>query len=73
MHHTVLVIDESTKAADTENDDSVNIIRDAAVARQYLDEFDRMNAIVKVPNTAGITCPQRIVTNGGTAHFPFSV
>jgi len=66
MHHKVIVIDDSivvtgsfnfTKSADTINDDNVIVIYDAGVARQYLDEFDRVNAIAKDPNTSGFTCP----------------
>jgi phosphatidylserine/phosphatidylglycerophosphate/cardiolipin synthase-like enzyme len=66
MHHKVIVIDDSivvtgsfnfTKSADIENDDNVIIIYDPAIARQYLDEFDRVNTIAKEPNSADIKCP----------------
>jgi phosphatidylserine/phosphatidylglycerophosphate/cardiolipin synthase-like enzyme len=64
MHHKVIVIDNSivvtgsfnfTKSADTENDDNVLVIYDPAVAKQYLDEFDRINAIATDPTT--LKCP----------------
>ncbi len=66
MHHKVIVIDESivvtgsfnfTKSADTENDDNVLVIYDPGVAKQYLDEFDRVNAIAKDPDPANTQCP----------------
>ena len=66
MHHKVIVIDGSivvtgsfnfTKSADTENDDNLLVIYDQAVAKQYLDEFDRINAIAKDPDPANIKCP----------------
>lgn len=65
MHHKVIIIDDSivitgsfnfTKAADTVNDDNVLVIYDASVARQYLDEFNRVNSIAKEPNPADLTC-----------------
>lgn len=65
MHHKVIVIDESvvitgsfnfTKAADTVNDDNVLIIYDPSVARQYLDEFNRVNNLAKNPDPAGLQC-----------------
>jgi phosphatidylserine/phosphatidylglycerophosphate/cardiolipin synthase-like enzyme len=65
MHHKVIIIDESivitgsfnfTKAADTVNDDNILVIYDASVARQYLDEFNRVNSIAKDPNPADLTC-----------------
>jgi len=66
MHHKVIVIDESivvtgsfnfTKSADTENDDNVLVIYDPGVAKQYLDEFDRVNTIAKDPDPANTQCP----------------
>ena len=66
MHHKVIVIDESivvtgsfnfTKSADTENDDNVLVIYDTAVAKQYLAEYDRVNAIAKDPDPTNIKCP----------------
>jgi len=66
MHHKVIVIDGSivvtgsfnfTKSADTVNDDNVIIIHDAALAKQYEAEFDRMEAIAKDPDPADIKCP----------------
>jgi len=65
MHHKVIIIDDRivitgsfnfTKAADTVNDDNVLVIYDASVARQYLDEFNRINSIAKDPNPADLTC-----------------
>jgi len=64
MHHKVVVIDESivvtgsfnfTKYADTENDDNVLVIYDPSVAKQYLAEFDRINAIAMDPSS--LKCP----------------
>ena len=64
MHHKVIVIDDSivvtgsfnyTKSADTENDDNVLVIYDPAVAKQYLAEFDRINAIAMDPSS--LKCP----------------
>jgi phosphatidylserine/phosphatidylglycerophosphate/cardiolipin synthase-like enzyme len=66
MHHKVIVIDESivvtgsfnfTKSANNENDDNVLVIYDPSVAKQYLDEFDRVNAIAKDPDPSNIKCP----------------
>jgi len=66
MHHKVIVIDGSivvtgsfnfTKSADTENDDNVLVIYDQTVAKQYLDEFDRVNAIAKDPDPTSFKCP----------------
>jgi len=66
MHHKVIVIDESivvtgsfnfTKSADTENDDNVLVIYDPAVAKQYLAEYDHVNAIAKDPDPTNIKCP----------------
>ncbi|HUH98478.1 MAG TPA: phospholipase D-like domain-containing protein [Anaerolineales bacterium] len=66
MHHKVIVIDDSivvtgsfnfTKSADTANDDNVIVIYDPAVARQYLDEYDRIEALAKDPDPAEIKCP----------------
>lgn len=63
MHHKVIVIDESivitgsynfTKSADDENDDNVIVIHSPALARLYLQEFDRVNSIAQPPD--GITC-----------------
>jgi len=64
MHHKVIVIDGSivvtgsynfTKSADTENDDNVLVIYDPGVAKQYLEEFDRINALAGDPKS--LTCP----------------
>ena len=66
MHHKVIVIDDSivvtgsfnfTKSADTANDDNVIIIYDPAVAKQYLDEYSRVDALAKAPNSADLKCP----------------
>jgi phosphatidylserine/phosphatidylglycerophosphate/cardiolipin synthase-like enzyme len=66
MHHKVIVIDESivvtgsfnfTKSADQQNDDNLLVIYDPAVAKQYLDEFDQINAIAAAPDSAKIKCP----------------
>jgi phosphatidylserine/phosphatidylglycerophosphate/cardiolipin synthase-like enzyme len=66
MHHKVIVIDGNivvtgsfnfTKSADTENDDNLLVIYDQAVAKQYLDEFDRINALAKDPDPANTQCP----------------
>lgn len=66
MHHKVIVIDNQivitgsfnfTKSADTANDDNVLIINDPAVAQQYLQEFDRINAVAKDPDPTDIKCP----------------
>jgi phosphatidylserine/phosphatidylglycerophosphate/cardiolipin synthase-like enzyme len=66
MHHKVIVIDGSivvtgsfnfTKSADTVNDDNVIVIYDSALAKQYLAEFDRIEAIAKDPDPADIKCP----------------
>ncbi len=65
MHHKVIIIDDSivitgsfnfTKSADTVNDDNVLVIYDASVAKQYLDEFDRVNSIAKDPDPAELSC-----------------
>ena len=66
MHHKVIIIDDATvitgsfnftKSADTVNDDNVLIIDNPAVARLYLDEFDRLNSIAKDPDPTSFTCP----------------
>jgi phosphatidylserine/phosphatidylglycerophosphate/cardiolipin synthase-like enzyme len=66
MHHKVIVIDNNivvtgsfnfTRSADTENDDNVLVINDPSVAKQYLDEFDRINAIARDPDPSNIACP----------------
>ena len=66
MHHKVIVIDNSivvtgsfnfTKSADTANDDNVLVIYDPTVAKQYLDEFDRINTLAKDPDPTDIKCP----------------
>jgi phosphatidylserine/phosphatidylglycerophosphate/cardiolipin synthase-like enzyme len=66
MHHKVIVIDNRivitgsfnfTKSADTINDDNVIVIYDPAVAKQYLAEFDQIEAAAKEPDPADIKCP----------------
>ena len=66
MHHKVIVIDQSivitgsfnfTKSADTQNDDNVLIIYDPSVAKQYLDEYNRVDALAAAPDPSKITCP----------------
>ena len=65
MHHKVIVIDESTvitgsfnftKSADQENDDNVLVIHSADLARQYLQEYDRIWSLAKDPDPTKITC-----------------
>jgi phosphatidylserine/phosphatidylglycerophosphate/cardiolipin synthase-like enzyme len=61
MHHKVLIIDESiivtgsfnfTKAADETNDDNVLIIHSPALAQLYLQEYERINAFARQPDTS---------------------
>ncbi len=65
MHHKIIVIDESTvitgsfnftKSADQENDDNVLVIHNAELAKQYLQEFDRVWGLGKSPDATKITC-----------------
>ena len=65
MHHKVIVIDEHvvitgsfnfTKSADTVNDDNVLVIDDASVAQQYLNEFNKLNAIATEPDPTKLNC-----------------
>jgi phosphatidylserine/phosphatidylglycerophosphate/cardiolipin synthase-like enzyme len=65
MHHKVIVIDghivitgsfNFTVSADTENDDNLLVIDNAVVARRYLDEYARIEALAKAPNPADINC-----------------
>jgi phosphatidylserine/phosphatidylglycerophosphate/cardiolipin synthase-like enzyme len=65
MHHKVIVIDESTvitgsfnftKSADQENDDNVLVIHNADLAKQYLQEFERVWGMGKSPDATKITC-----------------
>jgi phosphatidylserine/phosphatidylglycerophosphate/cardiolipin synthase-like enzyme len=65
MHHKVIVIDGSivitgsfnfTLSADNENDDNIIVIHDPAVAKLYLDEFDRVNSLAQAPDPAEIKC-----------------
>ena len=51
MHHKVFIIDNEiviagsynpSKSGDESNDENIVIIKDEAIARQYLDEFDRL-------------------------------
>jgi phosphatidylserine/phosphatidylglycerophosphate/cardiolipin synthase-like enzyme len=60
MHHKVIIIDESivvtgsfnfTKSADEENDDNVLIIYSPALAQQYLQEYQKLDAIATPPDT----------------------
>jgi phosphatidylserine/phosphatidylglycerophosphate/cardiolipin synthase-like enzyme len=61
MHHKVIVIDDSivifTKSTDTVNDDNVIVVYDPAVAKQYLEEYMRVNSSAKDPNPDEINCP----------------
>jgi phosphatidylserine/phosphatidylglycerophosphate/cardiolipin synthase-like enzyme len=61
MHHKVLIIDESiivtgsfnfTKAADETNDDNLLIIHSPALAQLYLQEYERINAFARQPDTS---------------------
>jgi phosphatidylserine/phosphatidylglycerophosphate/cardiolipin synthase-like enzyme len=60
MHHKVIIIDERlvvtgsfnfTKSADDSNDDNVLIIDSPALAQLYLQEYQRLDAIAKEPDT----------------------
>jgi phosphatidylserine/phosphatidylglycerophosphate/cardiolipin synthase-like enzyme len=65
MHHKVIIIDESTvitgsfnftKSADQENDDNVLVIHNTDLAKQYLQEFERVWGLGKSPDATKITC-----------------
>jgi phosphatidylserine/phosphatidylglycerophosphate/cardiolipin synthase-like enzyme len=56
MHHKVIIIDEETvllgsynftQSADETNDENLLVIHDAAVARQFINEFDRVFGAAK--------------------------
>lgn len=58
MHHKVFIVDETTvilgsfnfsQNAETENDENLLIIDDPALARTFLDEFERVYATAKNP------------------------
>ncbi len=58
LHHKVIVIDERTvitgsynftNSAEKDNDENLVIVDDAALARAYLDEFERVYAQVQAP------------------------
>jgi len=64
LHHKVFIIDESTvitgsfnysNNAVESNDENVLIIRDADLAALYLEEFNRIQSIARVPDD--LTCP----------------
>jgi phosphatidylserine/phosphatidylglycerophosphate/cardiolipin synthase-like enzyme len=65
MHHKVIVIDDSTvitgsfnftATADNANDDNVLIIHSAAVARQYVQEFDKVYKLGKAADLTKLDC-----------------
>ncbi len=65
MHHKVIIIDDSivvtgsfnfTATADTANDDNVLVIHSPAVAALYLQEFGRVEAAAKSPDTKEFDC-----------------
>src|SRR6266545_6796040 len=58
LHHKVIIIDERTvitgsynftNSAEKDNDENLVIVDDAALARAYLDEFERVYAQVQAP------------------------
>lgn len=65
MHHKVIIIDEAivitgsfnfTLSADTVNDENILILHNPAVARLYLDEYERIAALGNRPDPADIQC-----------------
>jgi phosphatidylserine/phosphatidylglycerophosphate/cardiolipin synthase-like enzyme len=59
MHHKIIIIDESivitgsfnfTATADESNDDNLIVIHSPALARLYLEEYDRVNALAQAPD-----------------------
>jgi len=66
FHHKVIVIDEQivitgslnfSENADNSNDENVIIISDPAIAKLYLQEFDRRWAEAEAPDAGDLGCP----------------
>jgi len=65
MHHKVIIIDGQivitgsfnfTKSADEANDDNILVIHNAAVAKLYEQEYQRLLALAQSPDPAEISC-----------------
>ncbi len=68
LHHKVFIIDERTvitgsfnysNNAVESNDENVLIIRNADIAALYLQEFERVRSIARVPDAADMACETR--------------
>lgn len=77
MHHKVFIIDEKvvitgsfnhTKAANTINDESILIIRNAAVAQLYMGEFQKVFSASQLPKE--LTCDGRDLAPIGAGVCP---
>jgi phosphatidylserine/phosphatidylglycerophosphate/cardiolipin synthase-like enzyme len=62
LHHKVIIIDERTvvtgsynftSSAERDNDENLVIVDDPAIARAYLEEFERVYAQVQAPTRCG--------------------